>query len=519
MRLRSGPLLALFVGVALGATRAEAQDSLRVVVHYVAGANVYLGAGSDAKIRQGDTLNVRRAATGEVLSPLLVVSSTPDRSVVAFIGAPYSLTRGDTLAVLIAHTTASQTPPAAVPVARAATPYAPTKQRSRLSTDGSLSLDFDLLHTRTTGLGGDPERSSRTFTTPSVGLRYRVQGLGNGLEFRTTLRATQRSSTGGVVEPATLIQVYEAALVRRGGKTEFQLGRFFDPYEYFSGYWDGLLLHRGTDRFGAGVLAGFEPGRGNAGFQSHSPKVGGFFHLRTSGPGARYRTEMSITSIFPKGAPGAHIIAGWAEALQLRGLLLSNTLQFDREPVTGHWIVGQFLGRASTRVGQAGTIYAGFSIRQPYLDRTLVDVRPYRRDNLNTGFNIWTGNLGLTADISTSRQQGLGAQWSYRASASHRPRGAKALGIGLSTMYWTEQNSHGLLISPSANRHFGTTSADLSYQLYRSEANGATSTSHAFELGARLPLSARTQFTIRARERIGGYLQSSGLTAGLWYGF
>ena len=86
-------------------------------------------------------------------------------------------------------------------------------------------------------------------------------------------------------------------------------------------------------------------------------------------------------------------------------------------------------------------------------------------------------------------------------------------------MYWTEQNSHGLLISPSVNRHFGATTADLSYQLYRSEANGATSTSHAFELGARLPLSARTQFTLRARERTGGYLQSAGLTAGLWYGF
>ncbi len=519
MRLRSGTFLAILVGGAVTAAPASAQDSLRVVVQYVAGANVYLGAGSDAKIRQGDTLKVRRAATGEALSPLLVVTSTPDRSVVAFIGAPYSLTRGDTLAVVIAHTTAPQAPVTAVPLAGVTTPYAPVKRRSRLSTDGSLSLDLDLLQTRTTGLGVDPEQSSRTFTTPSVGLRYRVQGLGNGLEFRTTLRATQRSSTGGVVEPATLIQVYEAALVRRGGKTAFQLGRFFDPYEYFSGYWDGLLLHRGTDRFGAGVLAGFEPDRGNAGFQSSSPKVGGFWHLRTSGRGARYRTEMSVTSIFPKGSPGAHIIAGWAEALQVRRLLLSHTLQFDREPVTGHWVVGQFLGRASTRVGDAGTIYAGFSIRQPYLDRTLVDARPYRRDNLSTGFNFWTGNLGFTADISTSRQQGLGAQWSYSASASRRPRGAKALGIGLSTMYWTAQNSNGLLFSPSLNRHFGVTSADLSYQLYRSDANGTKSTSHAFELGARIPLSARTQFTLRARTRAGGYLQSSGLTAGLWYGF
>ncbi|HSC59522.1 MAG TPA: hypothetical protein VLC11_08150, partial [Gemmatimonadales bacterium] len=291
--MRRGPGLVLAGVVALlgTATPAEAQDSLRVVVQYVAGDNVYLGAGTDAGVRQGDTLLVRRVPGGDAAGPLLVVTSTSSRAVVAFLGAPYSLTRGDSLAVVMRHSTLAVTaapPPAlAVPLPGAAAPPAP-QRRSALRSDGSLSLDLDLMQTRTTGLGVAPEQVTRNFTTPSIGLRYRVQGMPGGWELSTSVRATQRSSTGGVVDPATLVQVYEAALVRRTRTSEVKLGRFFDPYESFSGYWDGVMLHRGTEAFGVGVLAGFEPDRGNGGFQSTDPKVGAVVHGRTGGTAVRY---------------------------------------------------------------------------------------------------------------------------------------------------------------------------------------------------------------------------------------
>ena len=494
------------------------QDSARVVVQYVAGANVYLGGGTAMQIRTGDTLTARKVPSGEQVGGLVVVTSTEDRSVVAFLGAPVSLTRGDTLDVRIAHALVAPVvvaPGIAAPVGMGV----PARPKGVRTSSGSLSLDLDLMRTKTTGAGGDPQVTDLTFTTPSVGLQYRTQGAPGSVEFRTSLRATQRSSSDGIVDPATLVQVYEAALIRRTPRGEFQLGRFYSPYESFSGYWDGAMLHRGNDRFGVGFLAGFEPDRGNGGFQSNEPKVGAVIHGRTSGRGTRYRSEFTVNAFFPKNAPSTHLMTGWGQALQVNALLLSNSLQVDREPVTGHWVVTRLLTRASARLGNAGTVYAGFAIRQPYLDRTIPNVLPYRRDQWNTGFSYWSGALGYSLDVSRNQQEGLSSQMAYSGSFSVRPRDPRAFGYALSATHWSDAEASGSLLSPSISRRFGATDLRLEYQYYRSEVGGTSSLSHGVELGGRIPLGGRTQFSFRARERFGAHLQSSGVFAGLWFPF
>lgn len=520
MRRSLGLVTAGVLGFAVDAAPAVAQDTARVVVEYVAGGNVYLGAGADAGVRQGDTLLVHRVPAGDGAAPLLVVTSTATRSVVSFVGAPYSLTRGDTLAVVIRHSSVQATaaPPATIPALGAAS-APPPRRRSALSTNGNLSLDFDLMQTRTTGLGTAPEQVTRNFTTPSIGLTYRVRGLPDGFDLQTSIRATQRSSTDGIVDPATLVQVYEAALVRRTRTSEFKLGRFYDPYESFSGYWDGVMLHRGTEAFGVGVLAGFEPDRGNGGFQSTDPKVGAVVHARTVGAGLRYRSALSLNVIFPKGAGSTHAIAGVTQAIQVSGFAVSEDLQLDRNPTTTHWVVTRFLGRVSSRLGQGGTAYLGYTILQPYVDWTVVNVIPYRRNQVNAGVGLWSAGGSINADVSSSQQEGLPSQWAYTASGSWRARTRAAAGAGLSTTYWTDHASSGFLFAPSVFRRVGAADMDFVYQYYLSEAAGSRSVSHGFELGARLPLAPRTQLSLRARERLGGYLQSSGIYAGLWYGF
>ncbi|HET7043054.1 MAG TPA: hypothetical protein VFI13_13635 [Gemmatimonadales bacterium] len=519
MTNRPAPLLAIaLLALAGSATPVRAQDTVRAVVQYLAGANVYLDVGTDRGLRPGDTLAVRRVPSGEAAGPLVVVSGTPGRSVAAFAGAPYSLTRGDTLALSITHVADRGTPLAAAP-APLVPPTAALPARRRVTTDGSVSLDFDLLQTTTTGLGASPEQQTRNFTTPSLGFRYRAQGLGGGWEFRTGLRATQRSSTGGVVDPATLVQVYELALLRRGRRGEIQLGRFYDPYESYSGYWDGVMLHRGTSAGGVGVLAGFTPDRGNAGFQSSEPKLGGVAHFRSRGTGVRYRSEVALDLLFPRDTAGTHAIAGWGQAVEAGGLLLSSSLQADRMPLMRRWGVTRLYTRLSTRLGTAGTLYTGYTLNRLDLGDTTTGVIPYRRDQVNAGLTFWSGGKGFSADVSTSRQHALPTQWAWSANATARGRGAAALGGGLVAMYWTGGPSHGLLVSPSVLRRFGAVDGQFDYQYYRSASGTTTSVSHAFELGARLPLSAHTQFSIRLRERIGDLLKSSGVSAGLWYGF
>ena len=495
-----------------------AQDTARVVVQYVAGADLYLSGGTTLGIRPGDTLTARKIPSGEAVGPLLVKASTPDRAVVGFLGAPFLLSRGDTLFVTIAHATV----PAAAPVVAAvpsmgATP--PPRPRPLRTASGSLALDFDVTSTRTTGVGSDPQVTDRTFTTPSVGFQYRNQGAPGAVELRTSLRATQRGSSGDLVDPATLVQVYELALVRRTPVSEWRFGRFYSPYESFSGYWDGLLVHRGTDRFGAGFLAGFEPDRGNSGLRSTEPKVGMVLHGRTKGRAVSYRSEFALNVFFPKDAPTTHVMTGWGQGMQAGPWLLSNALQIDRETLTGHWVVTRLQTRLSRRLGDGGTAYVGHAIRQPYLDRTEPGVIPFRRDQLNAGFATWGGALGWSFDVARSHQEGYADQWSYAGSLSHRSARGTGLGATLAGTWWTDGRSNGALVSPSLSRRFGASDLSLGYQLYRSDVAGNVSTSHAVDLGGRFPLAGRSQFTVRARQRVGGHLKSSGLYAGLWYPF
>lgn len=508
--------LALLAG-ALLPLHAEAQDTARVVVQYIAGANLYLGGGTLAGIRTGDTLSARKVRDGSTVGSLLVIASTEDRSVVSFLSAPYSLTRGDTLSVSIAHATvtAAAQPAAVVPVAMGVAP----RPRPVRTSSGSLSLDLDLMRTQTTGVGSDPQVVDRTFTTPSLGLQYRAQGAPGAFEFRTSLRATQRSSSDGLVDPATLVQVYEAALIRRTPRSEIQVGRFYSPYESFSGYWDGALLHRGTEALGIGVLAGFEPDRGNSGFQSREPKVGAVVHGRTRGTGVRYRSELAVNVFFPKQAPTTHVMTGWAQALQAGALLASHSLQLDRETLTGHWVVTRLLTRLAARVGTGGTVYAGYAIRQPYLDRTVEGVIPFRRDQWNGGVSYWSSGLGVAFDVSRNQQAGLSSQMAYSGALSLRPSDPKGFGYGLNATHWSDPDASGTLLSPSLSRRLGATDLTLDYQYYRSEVAGTSSLSHALELGGRVPLGARSQFSFRLRERSGAHLQSSGLYAGVWYPF
>lgn len=508
---------AALLGLLATAPPAVAQDSARVVVAYIAGANVYLAGGADAGIRAGDTLRARRLPDGAMVGALLVMASVAERSVVAFLGAPFPLTRGDTLAVAIAH--AAPTAAAAVAVRPVVPSTGPPPPRPARIRTGSVSLDVDVAHTRTTGLGADPQVNTYDFATPSLGLQYRDVGRPGALELRTSLRATQRSSSQDIVAPATLVQVYELTLSRRTVRSLVSVGRFFSPYESFTGYWDGVLLHRGNERFGAGVLAGFEPDRGNSGFRTAEPKLGVVLHGRTAGRAVRYRTELAFDAAFPERAPRAHLLAGWGQGLQLGDLSLRNDLQLDREPVTGHWVATRLLSRVSARLGAAGSLYAGYTIRQPYLDRTLVSVIPFRRDQVSAGMTWWSGALGGAFDVSTSQQRGLSSQWAYSGSASYRPRRPGAFGGSLAATYWTESEASGTLVTPTLARRVGAADLSLGYQFYRSVLRGTATLSHGIDLGGRLPLAGRTQFSFRARQRFGGHLQSSGLYAGLWYGF
>ena len=220
------------LALASGPVSARGQEALvpaRIVE--IAGANLYLDAGTDAGVRAGDTLVARRAAGDTPLGTLVVIAATGTRAVVTFAGRPFAVTRGDALLLAV--------PSAGVPAApaEAPTPLARAQRVpiGRVRISGSAGLDVLSARTTTFGLGADPVRVVRDFTVPSLRLQTSVRNLPGGGRLNLSLRASQQSGPATLFDRSTIVRVYHANFDQQWAVARVLLGRFLAPFEPFSG--------------------------------------------------------------------------------------------------------------------------------------------------------------------------------------------------------------------------------------------------------------------------------------------
>ena len=92
---------------------------------------------------------------------------------------------------------------------------------------------------------------------PTLRLRAAVTRLPGGLRLETNLRAAYRSSSMGLLETSPSLRVYQASVEKEFTMVPLQLrlGRFYNPYESYGGYLDGVLARVGRQGFGVGVTA------------------------------------------------------------------------------------------------------------------------------------------------------------------------------------------------------------------------------------------------------------------------
>ncbi len=274
--VRAGRVLAATALVALAGLAAvgplSAQDApFEAQVEQIAGSDIYLGAGTDVGVVIGSILVVLGADGEDEAGRLRVIEATTKRSITTFVGTPFPVTRGSTLRLRIEASADGPPPPGpvAVGVAAAASDDAPATRStssSRASTgprvSGSLGLSFDARETMTSWDEFDIDEVERKFSTPTVALRFAVAELPGGLDFRTNLRGSYRSSTGDIVQPDDFVRVYSLELRKDFGSVQASLGRIYNPYEPMSGYFDGAYVHvGGREGFGGGVAAGIRPNR------------------------------------------------------------------------------------------------------------------------------------------------------------------------------------------------------------------------------------------------------------------
>ena len=523
-RLTSG-VGALLLAGASASTSAAQESLLGVQVEQIAGSDIYLSAGTEDGIQTEDTVFVRRRIDSDIVGALRVLSAARRRSVASFAGDAFPVTRGDSLYLSLRQDQSwlAERDPGAPPSGLARPSVTATSgggYGAGPTMAGRISLDFAGYRTSTQGLGIDPETIDRDFATPTAGLRARVSRLPGDVVFNTNLQLQYRYSSDDIVEPPEAFRIYQASFEKSSRILRIQAGRFYNPYETFSGYWDGAMVRVGGYGFGGGVSAGFEPERANEGISTQLPKYSGFVNLATGAGSTRYQADLAVTTVRPRDSIPDHTFGAFGQRLQLGAVRLDQSIQVDRNPDGGGVAVTFLRAGVSAPLNRTLTVYGGYFMRQPYLFGLFDDVISSRQDRGNLGLSVWLQSGVVSGDVAVSQMQDGETNYTYSTSFNFPRTGFASLGVSGAASYWTQGNEDsGLFIAPALNRYFGRVNTRLMYQLYLTRSADTPIRSHTGDLSLTFPLARQLFATVRLRGQRGDLLDSTGVFTSIWLSF
>lgn len=550
----AAPLSAQQAGKLAG--RPAQRDSLLTVrVDYVAGSSLYITAGTTQGISVGDTLRVLAASGQRELGRVVVLSSTLKRAVVTFAGHPFAVTRGDTWRVrarggsslagraasagsasgaqapalagtgssvaAAPDTTATVATSAAAAGGASGGAEAQTLTAARPSlpprVDGRLSLDLDASQTASQWGGA---ASTLGETTPTLRLWAVASRLPAGLQLNLNMRAAYRYATGFTFNTPQSVQVYQASVLKtfQALPLQLELGRFYGPYDAFSGYWDGARFRLGGKSFGIGAAVGYEPQLANEGFSNRVSKISGFLDVHQSAASLRYDAVLSAHQRRVQGDSATYRFLGLSQSLQLASFRVFERLRVDADPATGGWNVSQLqLGGSAGLVGGL-RLNVDYDHQRPAPIWAATDIFGVARDRLGGGLSLYGAPGGVSVQLSSIRTQGWASGMSYSSSFEINRTPLAGVGINGSASYWLQGATRTLYLAPGLSREFGRVRASLGYHMYRAEP-GSLTRMDGVELGVTLPMRRSIWAMIRVSRDWGAQLTTSRLYLSLWTSF
>ena len=512
----------LSLGAPLQAQNPSATRSA-VTVDYVGVDGIYLPVGADQGLVLGDTVAVFGDAGGaQALGHIVLSSVTRRRSVGQPVEASLAIARGDVIYFGLAETTVATpaAPGPSGPSVRATplTPRAGPAEPSGPRVSGHFAVDVDARETRTSWSGDLFGETTRRFATPTSRLSLTVADLPGGLTIRTNVRAAYRYDDLPVGPPPVSVRAYEAVVTKSFSVAEVMLGRFSNPYESYSAYWDGLLLRVGRERGpGIGVVAGYEPSLYNERPSTALPKITGFADLALRGSGWRYRTDVSVHYLRPSdGSKWSY--AGWTQRVSIGPLDFSQRLRLDGGIDGRSLEIGDLRLRA--RLELAGTlgVHGGYgrtgSSALPPGVRGDALTLPYwlvEREEISAGLDVsrGAGSLWIDAGQSTRVDQAPGRFVSGNAALPLA--GSQLL---LSGRYWRRDAQSSVGASPALAFGLMGMRLRLAYRFYHTDSGLDDITTHAVGLHTAWSVGRSIGLTAGAEHQWGSNLAADRVSLG-----
>lgn len=479
------------------------------IVVQIAGANLYLAAGTDAGVLTGDTLIIRRAPAAAPVGSTVVIASTTTRSVVTFVGTPFAVTRGDSLFFTPVSGGATAVAAALGPLPSTRSPPRVLRRDVVPSTrvDGALGLEMWGSHSETVGLGADPVRTTRNIGIPAVRLRTRVANRNSSLDLN--LRAEHRTGPISVFDRATRIRIYEARYDYRAGPATVSAGRFFSDFDHASGFWDGVSLRLGDYQgLYGGVAAGFEPLRGNEEFSADIPKAAVFVGTRSSSERADISTNLSYHQTFAKDAQYDRSVVDFAFRVRAGRFGLSQDIEVSPPTPLGTWGLSRFILRGSTSVGRAELYATAVSDRPLVMDTAWV-LPLDRRERVSTGMSF-SSSSGFFGDVNVAingpRDSTSGYSTGMMASF---PNVLGSASVSINGSYFTSDGNSGMTAAPSIEYRLGSARLRGGYQFFKVDGPTYSVTTHGLDFRFSQALSTRTHWVVQVNSRTGHNVQGT----------
>lgn len=516
----------LFTGAFVTPTNAQ-QTQLEVLVEQIAGTNIYLHAGTDSGLAVHDTLLVLDEPGGAVIGALRVISATASRSVAEFVDEPFPLTRGTTLSLRLGTGVADLEPSPERPqfeepaAARGAERDRGVQARNVPRVRGRLSLQFNALESTTRWQSNAEESLSRQFATPSLGFRLNVSDLPGGIEFNSNVRAAYRYTSNDLVQPAHSTRVYQLGVKKSFEKVpvQVQVGRFFNPYETYSGYWDGMLMHYGDRGLGVGFVAGFEPDHADEGVSTSLPKYTAFIDFNHVNDRAAYYSDVSLHRLMPGDGLAAQTFFGWSQRLTIAQTRLGTDVQVHRDPVGQSWSVTRLHADGSLNIAPRVSLLARYAFDRPENRFYMTELFSYERKRASLGVRYW--NRGGNASVYVTSNKFNSGVASYSVSSAFGLTRTAIMGLGIhgAGTVWFRESARAIDVMAGVDRVFGQVQSRASYRLYRTSGMNATLLSHAVDASIVFPLAPRVYSTLTGRVQRGSNQTGSSVFVSIWTAF